>query len=115
MYALDGRTDSLLWEVQLDRMEVNASPAVGYFNSDSVVDFFPTVEPVTLTYRPRGQGLLDLPVGSHPSLPTTAWASPSFYYAERFGEPVYGFNPYGTGDQADLGPARALAVSRFYR
>jgi len=40
MYALDGSTDSILWKVQLHHAEVNATPAVGYFNGDSVVDFF---------------------------------------------------------------------------
>ena len=40
MYSIDGQSDSILWSVELDRAEVNATPAIGNFNGDVVPDFF---------------------------------------------------------------------------
>lgn len=40
MLAIDGATDSLLWQVYLPRTEAYTIPAVGYFNGDSTPDFF---------------------------------------------------------------------------
>ena len=38
--AIDGRSDSLLWQVETRHTEGYSSPAVGYFNQDSIPDFF---------------------------------------------------------------------------
>lgn len=40
MLAIDGANDALLWEVRFPGTEAYTSPAVGYFNGDSVPDFF---------------------------------------------------------------------------
>lgn len=38
--AIDGNTDSLLWEVSFPGTEAYSTPAVGFFNPDPVPDFF---------------------------------------------------------------------------
>ncbi|MES1198131.1 MAG: PQQ-binding-like beta-propeller repeat protein, partial [Chitinophagaceae bacterium] len=40
MLAIDGATDSLLWQVNLPGTEAYTMPAVGFFNSDSIPDLF---------------------------------------------------------------------------
>jgi outer membrane protein assembly factor BamB len=39
-FAFDGRTDSLLWKLEVPDTETNSSLAPGYFNADKVPDFF---------------------------------------------------------------------------
>jgi hypothetical protein len=39
MLAIDGLSDSLLWQVEFRHTEGYSSPAVGYFNQDSIPDF----------------------------------------------------------------------------
>jgi len=38
--AIDGKTNTLLWETKIENVEAYASPGVGYFNNDSIPDFF---------------------------------------------------------------------------
>lgn len=40
MIAIDGENDSLLWEVRFPGTEAYSTPGVGFFNGDSVPDFF---------------------------------------------------------------------------
>lgn len=40
LLAIDGRSDSLCWSVELSGTEAYTIPAVGYFNEDSIPDFF---------------------------------------------------------------------------
>ncbi|MCY7356830.1 MAG: hypothetical protein LH609_05060, partial [Rudanella sp.] len=40
MLAIDGATDSLLWQVEVPHTEAYSAPTVGYFNEDSIPDFF---------------------------------------------------------------------------
>ncbi|WP_051359999.1 hypothetical protein [Adhaeribacter aquaticus] len=40
LLAIDGKTDGLLWQVNFPGTEVYSMPAVGYFNNDSIPDFF---------------------------------------------------------------------------
>lgn len=40
MLAINGANDSLLWKVEISGTEAYGTPAVGYFNADSVPDFF---------------------------------------------------------------------------
>ncbi|MEO0470896.1 MAG: PQQ-binding-like beta-propeller repeat protein [Bacteroidota bacterium] len=40
MIAIDGQTDSVLWQFQIKNSELNNSPAPGYFNADSIPDVF---------------------------------------------------------------------------
>src|SRR5690606_1254972 len=40
MLAIDGANDSLLWKVEIPGTEAYGTPAIGYFNADSVPDFF---------------------------------------------------------------------------
>jgi len=40
MFAFDGRSDSLLWQVAVKGTEASSSLAVGYFNNDKIPDFF---------------------------------------------------------------------------
>jgi PQQ-like domain len=40
MMAIDGNTDLLLWEVGIPYAEAYTSPAPGFFNADSTLDFF---------------------------------------------------------------------------
>ncbi|HYG41152.1 MAG TPA: hypothetical protein VD908_21165 [Cytophagales bacterium] len=40
MLAIDGSNDSLIWKVSIPGTEAYASPAIGYFNGDSIPDFF---------------------------------------------------------------------------
>jgi outer membrane protein assembly factor BamB len=40
MLAIDGSSDSLLWQVESPHTEGYSSSAVGYFNQDSIPDFF---------------------------------------------------------------------------
>ena len=38
--AIDGSTNKLIWETSIPGTELYSSPAVGYFNQDSIPDFF---------------------------------------------------------------------------
>lgn len=40
LMAINGKDDSLIWEVQIPGCESYSTPAVGYFNGDKVPDFF---------------------------------------------------------------------------
>lgn len=40
LFAFDGRTDSLIWKIEVKGTEASSSLAVGYFNDDDVPDFF---------------------------------------------------------------------------
>lgn len=40
LFAFDGRTDSLIWQLEVKGTEASSSLAVGYFNEDNVPDFF---------------------------------------------------------------------------
>jgi hypothetical protein len=40
MLAINGKTDSLLWQVTLPGTEAYTIPAIGYFNADSIPDLF---------------------------------------------------------------------------
>ncbi|MCB0632860.1 MAG: PQQ-binding-like beta-propeller repeat protein [Saprospiraceae bacterium] len=40
LYAIDGTSNSLLWEHSFDGAEANTVPAPGYFNKDDTPDFF---------------------------------------------------------------------------
>ena len=40
MLAIDGANDSLLWKVEIPGTEAYGTPAIGFFNADSVPDFF---------------------------------------------------------------------------
>ncbi len=40
MLTIDGKTDALLWQLHFPNTEAYTTPAVGYFTSDSVPDFF---------------------------------------------------------------------------
>jgi PQQ-like domain len=40
MIAINGKTDSILWEVSIPHAEAYTSPAPGFFNDDSTIDFF---------------------------------------------------------------------------
>lgn len=40
MIAIDGKTNSVLWEVHLEGTEAYTSPAIGYFTDDDVPDLF---------------------------------------------------------------------------
>jgi outer membrane protein assembly factor BamB len=40
MLAINGRDDSLIWQIQIPGSESYSTPAAGYFNGDKVPDFF---------------------------------------------------------------------------
>jgi hypothetical protein len=39
IFAINGATDSLIWEMQMPRTEIYNCPGVGFFNNDSIPDF----------------------------------------------------------------------------